>query len=62
MSGSAEHDLYRRRFKRNMAVAGVIGLFVVLLFTLTIVKLGENSHQPFKEYVENAGGGRDTLE
>lgn len=58
MSGSAEHDLYKRRAKRNLAVAGAVGLFVLLMFTLTIVKIGENAKHPFTEYVETVGGGR----
>lgn len=58
MSGSAEHDLYKRRAKRNLAVAALLGAFVLLMFTLTIVKLGQNAEQPFHEYTETVGGGR----
>ncbi|MEL6979811.1 MAG: hypothetical protein AAGM38_14165 [Pseudomonadota bacterium] len=50
MSGSAEHEIYKRRRGRNIAVAALVGGFVVLLFTVTLVKLQENARSPFTEY------------
>ncbi len=36
-----EHEIHRRRFGRNLGVGLVLGAFVVLVFALTMAKLGE---------------------
>lgn len=43
MSGSAEHEIYKRRRGRNLAVLAVVGGFAVLVFTVTFVIYAENS-------------------
>lgn len=48
MSGEAEHEIYARRGARNRVVLLVLLGFVVLMFTVTIVRLAENSRHPFK--------------
>jgi hypothetical protein len=39
MSGSREHELYKRRFSRNVGVGVVLGVFIILVFGLTIAKV-----------------------
>lgn len=34
-----EHELHRRRRGRNFALGGALGIFVLLVFAVTIVKL-----------------------
>lgn len=46
MQGREEHDLHRRRKGRNMAVGGVLLLFVMLLFGVTIAKMGDAVIKP----------------
>ncbi len=46
MQGREEHDLHRRRKSRNMAVGGVLLAFVVLLFGVTMVKMGDAVIKP----------------
>ena len=41
-----EHELYERRKGRNGALLAVLFGFVVLLFAVTIVKLGTNAVNP----------------
>jgi hypothetical protein len=41
-----EHELHRRRRGRNIAVLGVLAGFALLLFLVTIVKMGENAGNP----------------
>lgn len=52
MSGERQHDLYDRRRGRNLAVAGAILGLAALIFTVTVVKLQENSVNPFKAMSE----------
>jgi ferric-dicitrate binding protein FerR (iron transport regulator) len=42
-----EHELHRRRRTRNLAVLAALAGFALLLFTVTIVKLGENAGNPW---------------
>ena len=46
MDGRQEHDLHKRRRGRNMAVGGVLLAFVVLLFGVTIAKMGDAVIKP----------------
>lgn len=46
MSFGREHELHRRRKGRNGAVLAVLLGFGVLLFVVTIVKLGDNVANP----------------
>ncbi|MEL6997286.1 MAG: cytochrome C oxidase assembly protein [Paracoccaceae bacterium] len=41
-----EHDLHKRRKGRNTAVLALLLGFAMLLFAVTIVKLGENVANP----------------
>jgi hypothetical protein len=47
-----DHDLHRRRARRNALVGVVLGAFVVLVFGITMVKIKDGSkmeafdHQP----------------
>ena len=41
MALEKEHDLHKRRAKRNLMLGLVLGGFVVLVFSITIVKLSE---------------------
>ncbi|MEM9723983.1 MAG: cytochrome C oxidase assembly protein [Pseudomonadota bacterium] len=50
MSGHREHEIFKRRRARNLAVLALLGGFVVLLFTVTIVRMGENARSPFTEF------------
>ena len=42
-----DHDLHKRRRGRNLAVLGVALALVVLLFAVTLVKLGPNAANPW---------------
>ena len=46
MALEREHDLHKRRRGRNTAVLAVLVGFAVLLFAVTIVKLGDNVSNP----------------
>lgn len=46
MDGREEHDLHKRRKGRNMAVGGVLLAFVMLLFGVTIAKMGDAVIKP----------------
>ena len=39
MALRAEHEIYRRRFSRNLGVGLVLGAFVLLSFLLTVEKV-----------------------
>ena len=41
MSIRPEHELHTRRFSRNIGLGMVLATFVVLVFTLTVVKITE---------------------
>ncbi|WP_102222752.1 hypothetical protein [Acidimangrovimonas sediminis] len=42
MTGLApEHEIHRRRFGRNLGLGLALLFFVILVFALTIVKVGE---------------------
>ena len=41
-----EHELHTRRKGRNVGVVGVLLAMMVLLFAVTIVKLGGNAGNP----------------
>lgn len=46
MSLRPEHPLHRRRRGRNLGVLTVLGAFVVLIFVVTLVKLGPKAANP----------------
>lgn len=46
MSGARDHELHRRRRGRNLALGGVLLALVVLIFAVTVVKLGQVPAQP----------------
>ncbi|MGB0506839.1 MAG: hypothetical protein ACPGGK_11655 [Pikeienuella sp.] len=48
-----EHELHGRRKGRNRAVGALLGLFVALLFAVTLVKIGPNVAQQMAEGNEN---------
>lgn len=39
MAFRPEHEIHSRRFGRNLGVAVTLGLFIVLVFALTVVKV-----------------------
>lgn len=39
MSFRPEHEIHKRRLGRNVGVAVTLGLFIVLVFALTVVKV-----------------------
>ena len=41
-----EHEMHERRRGRNLGVVGVLVGLAVLLFAVTIVKLGDNAGNP----------------
>ncbi|VAV88717.1 putative cox locus protein [hydrothermal vent metagenome] len=42
MSFPEQHELHKRRFGRNLGLGVALGSFVVLIFALTVVKLGSD--------------------
>lgn len=42
-----EHEIFRRRFSRNLGIGLVLAAFVALVFALTVVKVtqGDTLHQ-----------------
>ncbi len=38
-----DHELHRRRGKRNAALGVLLGGFVILLFAITVVKMGNGA-------------------
>ena len=42
MGFAREHELHRRRFGRNVGIGVVLGLFVAVVFGLTIAKVSAN--------------------
>lgn len=46
MAMRREHELHGRRRGRNLAVMGALVALVVLMFAVTIVKLGPNAANP----------------
>ncbi len=40
---SNEHEVLKRRFRRNLALGGVLLLFVVLVFFMTMAKIRQGS-------------------
>ncbi|MCI4663249.1 MAG: hypothetical protein MRY74_00875 [Neomegalonema sp.] len=49
MSGERDHELYQRRGARNWAVGLTLFALIVLVYVVTIVKLGVNVTSPFAE-------------
>lgn len=43
MSFQPEHEIHKRRLGRNLGLGGVLLAFVVLIFALTIAKVGEQA-------------------
>ncbi len=41
LQGAADHEIYRRRGGRNLALGGLLLGLVLLIFAVTIVKLSE---------------------
>lgn len=39
MAFRPEHEIHKRRFGRNLGVAVTLGLFILLVFALTVVKV-----------------------
>lgn len=46
MALGKQHEMHRRRGGRNLGVLVVLVAFVVLLFAVTIVKLGPEARNP----------------
>ncbi|GAA6148354.1 hypothetical protein [Pseudooceanicola nitratireducens] len=45
MSFREPHDLHKRRWSRNLGLGLVLGIFVALVFGLTLVKVSQNPIQ-----------------
>ncbi len=45
MISSSEMDALKARGRRNLAIAGALLLFVVLVFAVTILRLSDASHR-----------------
>ena len=43
MGLSVQHELHKRRAKRNIMVGLVLGGFVAMVFGITVVKMGEGA-------------------
>ncbi len=58
MALRAEHEIYRRRFSRNVGVGVVLGAFVLLSFLLTVEKVthGDPMHAIKGEGAVNPDG------
>ncbi len=55
MAIAREHDIHRRRLGRNLGIGAALLFFVVLVFAVTLVKLGNLPPQapaPATEIVE----------
>jgi hypothetical protein len=46
MALTKEHELHRRRFRRNVAVGLTLAAFIAIVFGLTIVKITNLSDVP----------------
>ena len=46
MALNREHEIHQRRRGRNYGVLAVLGALIVLLFAVTIVKMGGNAGNP----------------
>ena len=58
MAIQVEHELHRRRLGRNTALGLALGVFVLLVFVLTIVKVSrqdENGNPPGMAPTAEAG-------
>lgn len=53
MIGRKEHELHHRRRGRNFALLAILLAFVLLLFGVTIVKLGPNVIKPEMSWSES---------
>ena len=58
MALRAEHEIYRRRFSRNVGVGVVLGAFVLLSFLLTVEKVthGDPMHAIQGKWAVNPDG------
>ena len=45
-----QHEIYKRRFGRNLGVALTLGAFVVLLMLLTMAKMGGGDARQFEGF------------
>jgi hypothetical protein len=53
MAITRDHELHQRRFSRNLGLGGVLLAFVVLVFGLTMVKVGQGD----RGHANDAAGG-----
>ena len=60
LQGAADHEIYRRRGGRNLALGGVLLALVLLIFAVTIVKLSEGVEmRGFDHTYETVPGGEE---
>lgn len=55
MAFPPEHEIHRRRLSRNVGLGLVLGAFVVLMFALTIVKVGQGDTGHAGDAKKNTG-------
>jgi ABC-type transporter Mla subunit MlaD len=52
-----EHEIHRRRLSRNVGLGLVLGIFVAVVFGLTVVKIGETGVTEGYDHVTSPGLG-----
>lgn len=55
MAFPQEHEIYRRRLGRNIGLGVVLGSFVILMFALTIAKVGQGDMPHANDAKKNSG-------
>lgn len=55
MAFRPDHELHRRRLGRNIGLGLVLGAFVVLMFALTVVKVGQGDRMHMNDGKKNSG-------
>lgn len=55
MSFKPDHEIYRRRFSRNLGLGLVLGGFVALVFALTVVKVMNGDLMHANDAKKNTG-------
>ncbi len=56
MSFPPEHEIFRRRFGRNLGLGLTLAAFVLLVFGLTVVKVTQVGHMLAAEKAATAAG------
>lgn len=54
-----EHEMHRRRFSRNLGVGLTLGVFILLVFLLTVVKVQQIGHAGMQSQAGQSQAGQD---